>query len=172
MLATTTTSCEMCSLTCPSNYSASPELEKGSDIYHSHSHTCPADILISLWPMGKLAVCDIIVVHLLNSNWAWVLLQLTTWGRDKDAWQRMVQNVMNLSGSASPWLWRLTKQVRSGLSLQWRESEAGRLSLTRKCYSHPARSNWPCEWAILVCVFWSANRCWLNWNLVHCTWYQ
>ena len=44
----------------------SPELEKGSSLDHLLSQTCPADILIPSWSMGKAAACDVTVVHPFN----------------------------------------------------------------------------------------------------------
>ena len=45
-----------------------PEFEKGSGMDHSHSQTCPADILVPSSSIGKPAACDITVVNPLNPS--------------------------------------------------------------------------------------------------------
>ena len=46
----------------------SPELEKESGMDHLHSQTCPADIQVPPWSIGKSAACDVTVVNPLNPS--------------------------------------------------------------------------------------------------------
>ena len=43
-------------------------MEAGSNLTKDHSHTCPADILVPNWSLGKLAAFDLSVTLSLNSN--------------------------------------------------------------------------------------------------------
>ena len=46
----------------------SVKVEAGSNLTKDHSHTCPADILVPNWSMGKLAALDLSATSPLNSN--------------------------------------------------------------------------------------------------------
>ena len=46
----------------------SVQVETGCNLVPDHSHSRPADVLISNWALGKMAACDISVTSLLNSN--------------------------------------------------------------------------------------------------------
>ena len=46
----------------------SVQLEAGCNLTPDHSHSRPADVLISNWALGKKAACDISVTSPLNSN--------------------------------------------------------------------------------------------------------
>ena len=43
-------------------------MEAGSNLTKDHSHTRPADILVTNWSLGKLAAFDLSVTSPLNSN--------------------------------------------------------------------------------------------------------
>ena len=44
------------------------KVEAGINLTHDHSPTCPADILVPNWSLGKPATFDLSVTSLLNSN--------------------------------------------------------------------------------------------------------
>ncbi|KAL5481848.1 hypothetical protein EMCRGX_G004137 [Ephydatia muelleri] len=46
----------------------SVQVEAGCNLTPDHSHSRPADVLISNWVLGKTAACDISVTSPLNSN--------------------------------------------------------------------------------------------------------
>ena len=46
----------------------SVQVEAGCNLTPDHSHSRPADVLISNWALGKTAACDISVTSPLNSN--------------------------------------------------------------------------------------------------------
>eukprot|EP00731_Ephydatia_muelleri_P021611 Em0014g202a len=46
----------------------SVQVEAGCNLTPDHSHSRPADVLISNWALGKMAACDISVTSPLNSN--------------------------------------------------------------------------------------------------------
>ena len=46
----------------------SVQVEAGCNLTPDHSHSRPADVLISNWALGKTAACDISVTTPLNSN--------------------------------------------------------------------------------------------------------
>ena len=46
----------------------SVQVEAGFNLTPDHSHSRPADVLISNWALGKTAACDISVTSPLNSN--------------------------------------------------------------------------------------------------------
>ena len=102
----------------------SVKVEAGSNLSKDHSHTCPADILVPNWSLGKPAAFDLSVMSPLNSN---ILKRDSEQVRlpelpRKGSMKKMMPNARNKGGFASPWWLRhmvLGGQKQWSLFLFW-----------------------------------------------------